>query len=114
MLFEVGEKVHVVERRLFDTDVRRHFCGVIDAVDTGAIRVTGYVFVYDPGTSGYVRSASQRTRTVPTAASGFVINLVPSETKTEDVRYEVDGNGHLTVTDGDGFSLDINEFGRSR
>jgi hypothetical protein len=32
MLLDIGERVHVIERRLFDTDVRRQFFGVIERV----------------------------------------------------------------------------------
>ena len=113
MLLDIGDKVHVIERRLFDADVRRHFFGVVERVDMSAMRITGYVFVYNSGTSSYVRGPQPRTRVIPLAASGFVINVAPSETNVEDVRY-VDQNGRLTVTDGGAFGLDINEFGGSR
>jgi hypothetical protein len=114
MVLDVGEKVHVMERRLFDTDMRRHFFGVVEAVGAGSLRATGYVFVYDPGTSGYVRADEPRTRVIPTAASGFVINVAPSGTEPSEVRYETNDRGRLVVTDGGAFTLDINEFGRSR
>ena len=113
MLLDVGDKVHVIERRQFDSDVRRHFFGVVERVDSGAMRITGYVFVYDPGSSSYVRGAMQRTRVIPLGSAGFVINVAPNETEPVDVRY-VEQHGRLTVTDGGSFSLDINEFGRMR
>lgn len=113
MLLDIGDKVHVIERRMFDGDVRRHFFGTVERVDTPAMRITGYVYIYDSNSSAYVRGKELRTRLIPLAASGFVINVAPSETNVEDVRYEEQG-GRLTVTDGGSFSLDINEFGRLR
>lgn len=113
MLLDIGEKVHVIERRMFDSDVRRHFIGTVGRVDAAAMRVTGYAFVFDSGMSAYVRSQEQRTRIFPLGAPGFVINVAPAETNIEAVRY-VDHNGRLIVTDGGVFNLDINEFGRSR
>jgi len=113
MLVDTGEKVHVIERRQFDSDVRRHFFGVVERADASAMRITGYVFVYDSGSSTYVRGKEQRTRVIPLASSGFVINVAPRETNVEDVQY-VEQNGRLLVTDGSAFSLDINEFGRLR
>lgn len=113
MLLDIGDKVHVIERRLFDSDVRRHFVGTVDRVDSAAMRVSGYVFVFDSGPSAYVRSDELRTRIIPLAAAGFVINVAPPETNIDDVRY-VEQGGRLIVTDGGVFSLDINEFGRAR
>jgi len=113
VLVDVGEKVHVVERRLFEGDVRRHFFGVVERAGEGAIRITGYAYVYDPASTTYIRSAEQRTRVLPLAASGFVINVAPPDADLESIRYE-ERDGRLTVTDGAGFSLDINEFGRHR
>lgn len=114
MLIEVGEKVHVIERRLFDTDVRRHFCGEVEQCDDDAIRARGYVFTFDSSLSQYVRSDGERIRILPLAVSGFIINILPAETKVQSVRYVVSDEGRLTVTDGGRFSLDINEFGRMR
>jgi hypothetical protein len=113
MLLDVGDKVHVIERRQFDTDVRRHFFGIVERVDASAMRLTGYVFVYDPGSSSYVRGTTPRTRVIALGSAGFVINVAPQETQLEDVRY-IEKQGRLTVTDGGSFALDINEFGRMR
>jgi hypothetical protein len=113
MLLDIDDKVHVIERRLFDSDVRRHFFGAVERIDTSAMRITGYVFVYNSGSSTYERGTQLRTRVMPLASSGFVINIAPNDTNVEDVRY-VERNGRLTVTDGGVFELDINEFGGSR
>lgn len=113
MLVDIGEKVHVIERRLFEGDVRRHFFGVVERAEDEAMRVTGYVYVYDPGSTTYIRSEAQRTRVIPLASSGFVINVAPLDADIESIRY-VERDGRLIVTDGAGFTMDINEFGRHR
>ena len=113
VLVDVGEMIHVVERRRFDTDLRRHFFGVAERVELNAMRVRGYVFLYDSGTTTYLRSAEQRTRVISLTGDGLIINLAPPGTNIEDVRYE-DQEGRLVVTDGGAFRLDINEFGRNR
>lgn len=112
MLLDIGEHVHVIERRQFDSDVRRHFMGTVERVESGAVRLRGHAFVYDSGSSTYIRSSEQRTRIVP-FANGYVINVAPSNTDVESVRYE-ELSGRLTATDGGSFRLDINEFGRLR
>ncbi len=114
MLIEVGEKVHVIERRLFESDVRRHFCGEVERCGDDAIRARGFVFTFDSSLSQYVRSDGERVRILPLAVSGFIINVLPNDTKVADVSYVVSDEGRLTVTDGGSFSLDINEFGRRR
>lgn len=113
MLLDIGEKIHVIERRMFDSDVRRHFIGTVERVDDAALRASGYVFVYDSGPSAYVRSRQPRTRIFPLGNVGFVINVVPPDTNVDEVRY-VEQEGRLMVTDGGAFTLDINEFGSSR
>ncbi len=113
MVLDIGEKVHVIERRLFDSDVRRHFVGLVERVDVSAFRLNGCVFVHDPMSSTYVRGTQQRSRIIPLGAAGFVINVISSDASIEDVHYSEE-NGRLIVTDGGVFSLDINEFGGSR
>ena len=109
----IGEIVHIIERRRFDTDVRRHFVGAVEQADATIIRVVGYTFVYDHSLTRYVRASELRTRIIPLSASGLVINIAPADTQLEEVRYE-DRDGRLIVTDGGSFNLDINEFGRNR
>lgn len=113
MLIEIGERVHIIERRRFDTDVRRHFFGVVDRVEGLAIRTTGYSFVYDPSATTFVRHDALRTRVIP-LTSDLIVTIAPPGTSPEDVRYDFSEAGKLTVTDDGTFSLDINEFGRFR
>jgi hypothetical protein len=113
MVVDPGEKIHVIERRRFESDPRRHFFGVVDRSDGAVVRVTGYIFVYDSGSSTYVRSDKPRTRLISLTSSGLIINVVPGDVEVDAVRYS-DDEGRLELTDGAGFSLDINEFGRFR
>ena len=47
MLVEIGEKVHIAVRRMFETDLRRHFVGEIKAANDSVVRLIGYSIVYD-------------------------------------------------------------------
>ena len=114
MLIVPGDKVHVIERRMFESDIRRHFIGTVDHVDQAAMGATGYSFVYDPGSLTFVRRAEPRIRIIPLAASGFIINLLAESADVAGAYYTTDDQNHLIVTDGDNFSLDINEFGPLR
>ncbi|MBU2549116.1 MAG: hypothetical protein KKB20_11920 [Proteobacteria bacterium] len=47
MLLQPNEKIHVIFRRLFSEDVRRHFAGQVIFVTDQAARVQGFVFIFD-------------------------------------------------------------------
>lgn len=108
-LVETGELIHVIERRVFSGDVRRHFVGAVGARTDHAIRLKGYLFVYDSGASGFVRKPELRTRIIP-LDNRVVINVLPRGVSVEEIRYAHDSDGNLTLTDGAGFELDISEF----
>ncbi len=113
MLIDVGEMLHVIERRQFESDVRRHFFGIVEGVQESAVRLNGYLFVFVPGSSSFARSKERRTRVIPLVSSGFILNLAPADTVLENVKY-VEIDGRLSVTDGGAFRLDINEFSSFR
>lgn len=113
MLVDLGEMIHVIERRRFEGDVRRHFFGVVEGVSDQAVRLSGYLFVFVPGSSSFSKSKERRTRIIPLVSSGVILNVAPADTVLEEVKY-VETNGRLSVTDGRVFSLDINEFSSFR
>ena len=111
MVIKPGEKVHVMQRRAFETDVRRHFIGEVTEASEFVIRVTGYAFVLDKGTNQYVRRAERRDRVVSLVSGSLIIKIISPNAKIEKASYVVGKDGHLCVTDGENFTLDINEFG---
>jgi hypothetical protein len=104
-----GEVIHVIERRIFSGDVRRHFIGEVEACADRTLRVKGYLFVYDSGASGFVRKQELRTRLIP-LDNRVIINVLPEGVSLEEIRYAHDSEGNLTLTDGTDFELDISEF----
>jgi hypothetical protein len=44
----------------------------------------------------------------------IIVNILPEEAVIERAEYRSDENGNLTVTDGEAFSLAMNEFGFRR
>lgn len=109
-----GEKIHVVMRRSYEGQVRRHFVGQAEAVSGAIVRATGYVFIYDEMKAQYIRKDASRTTIMNLAGSGYIVNMVPPSVKLEDLRYETIDRTFLAITDGKGFMLDINEFGTKR
>ena len=113
-LLKVGEKVHIVTRRLFENDLRRHFAGEVAAVtDRGAL-VVGYAFVFDVSRNEYVRKPGPRTRVFGILEAEHIINVLPPMTDIAALHYEHKGDRGLVVTDDRNFFLDVNEFGANR
>lgn len=105
-----GEKLHVVTRPLFEADVRRHFVGEVLAATDVAVRLQGYVFVYEPARQQYVRRPDLRTRIVGLADGLQIVKVLPPEVLIEQLAYRLGPDGTLLITDGRHFSMDIHEF----
>ncbi|HYW69262.1 MAG TPA: hypothetical protein VE960_06620 [bacterium] len=106
----VGEKVHVVTRRAFPEDVRRHFVGTVQAISDGAIKLEGYAFVLRGATNEYERRPEKRVRVLSLSDTGSIINVLPESVHLEDLAYEF-ASGRLLMTDGAGYELELTEFG---
>ncbi len=113
MILEQGEKVHIVERRYFTDDVRRHLVGEVIKCTEQAIRLEGYVWVFDIGNGRFVRKPERRERIV-CLGDRLTINVLPLEVDLETVKYVADPQRGLVVTDERSFSLEITEFGVMR
>ena len=108
----VGDKVHIMTRRLFADDVHPHFVGEITAVSGPLFKAQGYAFVFDSATNSYLKHPAVRTRLFSLSDAGHIINVIPQEVDLDSLTYRV-VNKRLEVTNGAGFSLEINEFGQS-
>jgi hypothetical protein len=108
----VGDKLHIMTRRLFADDIQPHFVGEVLAVAGASFKVRGYSFVFDTRSNSYVKHPALRTRLFSLSDAGHIINVVPQEVDLGTLQYRV-VNRRLEVTDGAGFSLEINEFGQS-
>ena len=106
----VGDKLHVITRRLFPDDVRRHFAGAVSGVSGNLFELQGYSFVFNSATNEYRRRPEVRTRILALGDAGYIVNKLPAETDIASLEYRV-VNQRLVVTDLRDFSLDINEFG---
>ena len=111
MVLKHGEKVHVIKRRVFVGDIRRHFIGEVIDTTESAVRLEGHAFVLDTGINQYVRRPEVRTRIVSLVDANIIINVLPPNAKIDKAVYTMGKDGRLCVTDGETFTLDINEFG---
>ncbi|MDH3225515.1 MAG: hypothetical protein OEM67_00275 [Thermoleophilia bacterium] len=108
----VGDKLHIMTRRLFADDVHPHFVGEVSAVAGPLFKAQGYSFVFDSGTNSYVKHPEARTRLFSLSDAGHIINVIPQEVDLNSLQYRVVA-GRLAITDSRHFSLEINEFGQS-
>nr|MDA3971181.1 hypothetical protein [Desulfobulbaceae bacterium] len=111
MILELGEKIHLVVRRKFKDDLRRHFIGEVLVADSSVARVAGYVFFFDYSTNEYKRRPEKRIRIIGLADSGNIINVLPATADIEKAEYTQSRENKLVVTDNMTFTLEINEFG---
>jgi hypothetical protein len=109
----VGDKLHIMMRRLFEDDIRRHFVGEVTEVSGALAAVRGYTFVFEPGPNEYQRLPGQRTRIVSLSEFGYVVTRIPREAAIDQVTYRA-VDGRVVVADGSSFSLPISEFGPKR
>jgi hypothetical protein len=113
-ILEVGEKLHIITRRTFENDLRRHFVGEVKACNDLVARVEGYAFIFDNIKNEYVKREEIRIRIVGLADPGIIIKVIPPSVRIEEVHYAKSMTNHLIATDGKAFNLDINEFGVMR
>ena len=114
MIIEITEKVHVVVRRAFETDLRRHFIGEIKATSDSVARIEGYFLVFDKNKNIFIKKPDSRVTIMDLSSSGYWVNLIPKEVELSDLHYTYDSENKLILTDGKSFDLDINEFGALR
>ena len=108
MIIEKGEKVHIIRRRAFREEEKRHFVGETVASEGAIIRVRGYSWVFDEARGAFVRRDGIREKIIA-VGDMVIINIIPREIVLEDVAYRLKDGG-LVVTDGKEFTLEINEF----
>jgi hypothetical protein len=106
-----GEKIHVMHRRRFEKDVRRHFVGEVEGYEQGVARASGYVFVIDDLSKHlFVKRPDRRTKLIPSMSGDVIVNVIPETVDLEQVAYELQDRS-LVVTDGSSWSMDVKEFG---
>ncbi len=104
-----GDRVLIVDRKLFKDDNTRFFVGVIEEYDDIAVRVRGYPFHLSPyEISGSERHGDERVRVVSLSA-GDLIYLLPRELDTNKVQLRRSPKS-LMLTDGEALSLDLSEW----
>jgi hypothetical protein len=113
MVIEKGAKVHIVTRRIFETDLRRHFVGEVKSATENVIFVEGYAFIFDTRIHAFDKRPELRQRIFSLIDSGNTIFVLPPTADLEKMNYQINEENRLVMTDGS-YSLDINEFSSLR
>ena len=112
-VIKVGDKLHIITRRRFESDVRRHFAGEVTAVSGELQEIRGYAFVFESGSNEYKKRPELRTRIFSVGQEGLIVTKLPAEIDIAAIQYRI-MDKRLKVTDGGKFSLEIHEFGSAR
>ena len=104
-----GDRLLVIDRKLFKDDNTRLFVGMIEEYDEVAVRVRGYPFHLSPyEISGAERHGEERVRIISISA-GDLIFLLPRELDCSKVQLRRTPKS-LMLTDGDKLALDLSEW----
>lgn len=109
MILEEGGRVLIVHRRLFEADHPRYFVGIVDAYEAGVIRVSGYTWVRDSFNGTFARKEELRTKIFSIASGTLIVYQLPSGTDVKAIRFELNKDGKLTLTDGGALKMDLTE-----
>ncbi len=112
-ILKPGEKIHVIHRRHFEKDARRHFVGEVESYEHGIARASGYVFVLDDlNKHMFVKRPDHRIKLIPISSGEVIVNVIPESVDLEEVQYELKDRA-LHVTDRKAWRIDVKEFGWS-
>jgi hypothetical protein len=104
-----GDRVLIIDRKLYKDDNMRLFVGVIEAHAEGVIRVHGYPFHLNPyEIAGAERHGDARTRLLSLIA-GDLIYILPRELEVAKLQLRRSPKS-LMLTDGEAMSLDLSEW----
>ena len=108
-----GQKVHVITRRLFEGDLRRHFIGEVKEVDGHLVLLEGYPIVFLSMYNQFIKKSHKNLRIFSLANTGLIINVLPDHVNLEELVY-TNADRKLSLTDNKSFTLDIQEFTANR
>jgi hypothetical protein len=104
-----GDRIVIIDRKLFRDDNTRIFVGTVEEYDDGVIRARGFSFHVNPyEVAGTERHGGERVR-VASLAVGDVFYLLPRETDISTLQLKRSPKS-LMLTDGSGLTLDLGEW----
>ena len=108
-LVETGDRILVVDRKLFRDDNTRLFIGVVEENDNGVVRLRGYGYHINPyEVAGTERRADERVRIVSLSA-GDIIYTLPREVDIAALQVRRSPKS-LILSDGRSLMFDLSEW----
>ena len=114
MIIKPGEKIHVVVRRAFAQDIRRHFIGEVMDSTESLIRTEGYAYLYDTNTNLFVKKNYSHVRIFSMVTGVNIICVLPRTANLKKITYRFTEKNRMVLTDGESLTMDVNEFGVNR
>jgi len=108
-MLELGEKLLIVHRRLFEKDTSRFFVGEVQAYEQGIVKVNGYTFIKDLFSGNMKKKSDLRTKVMSIVSGTLIVYQLPVVVLLDSVIFSLDQDGGLVLTDGGGFSMDMSE-----
>lgn len=108
-MLKPGEKLLIVHRRLFEKDTSRFFVGEVLDYEAGLARVKGYTFVKDMFSGSMKKKPDLRTKIISIVSGTLIVYPLPVTVLLDSVRFSLDQEGGVILTDEGGFSMDVSE-----
>jgi hypothetical protein len=109
-MLKPGEKLLIVHRRLFEKDLSRFFIGEVQAYETGIVKVKGYTFVKDLFSGNMRKKSDLRTKVLSLVSGTLIVYQLPVTGLLDWMKFSLDPDGALMLTDGRGFWMDLSEI----
>jgi len=114
MILKPGEKIHVVVRRAFIQDIRRHFIGEVTEATESVVRAEGHAYLYNANTNLFVKKHYNQVRIFSLVDGVNIISVLPRTANLKKITYRLTEKNHMVLTDGESLTMDVNEFGVNR
>ena len=103
-----GDRIVLIDRRLFKDDNTRIFVGIIEQTDGDMVRVRGFAFHVSPyDVAGQERRGEERER-VFSMGSGDIVYLLPKDRDIARLMLKRSPKS-MTLSDGE-YSMDLSDF----
>ena len=101
-------KVLVVHRRLFEKDQSRYFVGRVEGYEYGVAKISGRTWSRDQY-GRLMRKDDERTKIVSLSSGTLLVYQLPFDCDLEQITIEADAAGHIALSDGAKFAMDLTE-----
>lgn len=83
--------------------------GEVQDYEAGIAKVQGYSFVKDVFSGNFCKKPEFRTKILAIASGTFMVYQLPATVLVDSVRFTLDQDGGLALSDDGGFTMDASE-----